>query len=81
VTFRTLRHTAATLLSLDIEDPLQLRDTMGHADLQTTLKYGTCGRSRRSPASNASRVSLKIKDSVTAPGDVPPAVEIERRLG
>jgi integrase len=38
-TFHTLRHTAATLLSLAERDPLKLRDAMGHTDLATTLRY------------------------------------------
>lgn len=65
-TFHTLRHTAATLLSLDEEDPLKLKDAMGHGDLRTTLKYRHMRPSHERPALERLSKQLKIEKIVTA---------------
>lgn len=39
IVFYTIRHSAATLISAHENDPLKLRDAMGHTSLATTMKY------------------------------------------
>ncbi|HKA57896.1 MAG TPA: tyrosine-type recombinase/integrase [Gemmatimonadales bacterium] len=66
-TFHTLRHTAATLLALEEEDPLKLKDAMGHGDLRTTLKYRHLRPRHERPAIERLSKHLPIEAIVTAP--------------
>jgi integrase len=67
-TFHTLRHTAATLLSLEGIDPLTLKDAMGHSDLRTTLKYRHLRPEHERPAIEQLAKRLRIATAVMAPG-------------
>jgi integrase len=65
-TFHTLRHTAATLLSLDGIDPLTLKDAMGHSDLRTTLKYRHLRPEHERPVIEQLARTLRLTKVVTA---------------
>lgn len=65
-TFHTLRHTAATLLSLGGVDPLTLKDAMGHSDLRTTLKYRHLRPQHERPAIEQLARMLRLTHVVTA---------------
>jgi integrase len=65
-TFHTLRHTAATLMSLEGIDPLTLKDAMGHRDLRTTLKYRHLRPEHERPAIEQLARTLRLTKVVTA---------------
>lgn len=66
VTFHSLRHTAATLISRDEVDPLKLRDAIGHSDLSTTLKYRHMEPKHERPTLERLSKRLKLSDVMTA---------------
>lgn len=59
VTFHTMRHTAVTLLTEVEDDPLKLRDAVGHTILSTTLHYRH--RKPRHERPTLERLSRKLK--------------------
>ena len=67
ITFHTIRHTAATLMSEDEPDPLKLMDAMGHGDLRTTLKYRHRDIGRQKATLERLSTKLKIARSVMRP--------------
>jgi integrase len=67
ITFHTLRHTATTLLSDKLADPMQLMDAAGHVDMSTTMNYRHSRPRHQKPAVEHLSRSLPIEDLVTAP--------------
>lgn len=67
VTFHTIRHTAATLMSEVEADPLKLMDAMGHSDLRTTLKYRHRTPRRQKPMLERLSRTLKIANAIMDP--------------
>lgn len=65
-TFHTLRHTVATLLSLEEDDPVKVKDAMGHSDLRTTLKYRHMKPRHERPAVERVSRQLALEAIVTA---------------
>lgn len=63
-TFHTLRHTAATLLSQVEDDPLKLRDAIGHTDLATTMKYRHLTPKHERPSLERLSRTMKLSDVV-----------------
>jgi hypothetical protein len=66
VTFHTIRHTAATLISEGEADPLRLKDAMGHGDLRTTLKYRHMRPTREKPTLERLSRMVRIEQWVTS---------------
>lgn len=67
-TFHTLRHTATTMMSDKLADPLKLMDATGHTDMETTLKYRHKRPRHQKPVVEQLSRDLPIEDLVTAPG-------------
>lgn len=65
VTFHTIRHTAATLISEHEADPLKLMDAMGHGDVRTSLKYRHLRPHRQKVQLERLSRQLPIEDLVT----------------
>lgn len=82
VTFHTMRHTAATLLTAVEDDPLKLRDAMGHTDLATTMQYRHRKPRHERPSLERLSRSIKIEDLVKqGVRHAPRRATVQRRQG
>lgn len=70
-TFHTLRHTATTMMSDKLADPLKLMDVSGHADMATTLNYRHKRPKHQKPAVEQLSRDLRIEDLVTVARRLP----------